>query len=313
MTRRTLAVLMPLCVLGAFGFQPPPPAVPQGDQWLSRPVDDRTFKTYLDFFTYDRQVSFDARTVKVDEADGIRRERLSFLSTPGVRVSATLYHAAGAPGAKPPAVIFLHGGGGPGKDAPGVVRGSEFLSRAGWNVLAIDLLYFGERSTDLLTAFAEQEKHDKLYNQPSVYLAWITQTVKDVKRAYDFLVEQRNTDPRRIALMGQSRGAIAATVVAGAEPRLSPIVLLFAGHFDALETNHLPAACPANYIGRIGPRPLLMINGTEDSDMIKERAVDPLYKLVKPPKHILWTEGGHGFMTEEHRAAMIQWIRANQR
>jgi hypothetical protein len=30
----------------------------------------------------------------------------------------------------------------------------------------MDLQYFGERSTQLLTTFSEQEKHDKLYNQP---------------------------------------------------------------------------------------------------------------------------------------------------
>lgn len=52
-----------------------------------------------------------------------------------------------------------------------------------------------------------------------------------------------------------------------------------------------------------------MINGTQDSDMIKDRAVDPLFKLARQPKQIIWTDGGHMFMTEEHRAAMIQWLR----
>lgn len=31
------------------------------DEWLAKPVDDKTFKTYLDFFTYDRRVPFDLR------------------------------------------------------------------------------------------------------------------------------------------------------------------------------------------------------------------------------------------------------------
>ena len=32
------------------------------------------------------------------------------------------------------------------------------------------------------------------------------------------------------------------------------------------------------HIGRISPRPLLMINGADDSDMIRESAVEPLFR-----------------------------------
>lgn len=35
-----------------------------------------------------------------------------------------------------------------------------------------------------------------------------------------------------------------------------------------------------------------MINGVHDTDYIKDAAVQPLYALAKPPKTILWTEGG---------------------
>jgi dienelactone hydrolase len=184
----------------------------------------------------------------------------------------------------------------------------ELLSRAGFSVLAIDMQFYGERDTDLLTTFSEQEKHEKLYNQSSTYLAWITQTVKDVSRAVDFMVEQRGVDARRTGLLGISRGAMAGVIAAGVDRRISPVVLFYGGHFDALDTGHLPAACPANYIGRIAPRPLLMVNGTQDSDMIKDRAVDPLFKIARMPKQAIWTDGGHGFTTEEHRAAMVQWL-----
>lgn len=303
-----------LLLLGAglvFSLRAPAQSPPAGDQWLSRPVDDRTFKTYLEFFTYDSRSPLDMRASKVEDEEGVLRERLSFQSTPGVRVPAVLWQPAGPQAGKRPAVILLHGGGAPGKDAPGVVRLAGLLARAGWTVLALDMPYFGERATDLLTSFSEQEKHDRLYNQPSVYVAWVTQVAKDVSRAFDLLVAQRDVDPARVALIGNSRGAIVASIVGAIDRRLAAVVLLFAGHFDALESNHLPAACPANYIARIAPRPLLMINGTQDSDMIKDRAVEPLYRVAKQPKQIIWTDGGHGFMTEEHRAALIQWLRAN--
>lgn len=288
-------------------------AAEAGDAWLARPVDDRTFKTYIEFFTYDARLPLDVRAGKPEEEDGLVRERLTFQSTPGVRVPAVLSRSSAAGAGKRAAVILLHGGGPLGKDNPNAVSMAALLARAGFLVLAIDLPYFGERATDLLTTFSEEEKHQKLYNQPSAYLAWLTQSAKDVRRSYDLLVEERGADPGRIALLGISRGGIVASIVGALETRAAAVVLLFTGHFDALEKGHLPSACPANYIGRIAPRPLLMINAKQDSDMVKDRAVEPLYKLAKQPKEIVWTEGGHGFIAEEHRAALVQWLREKLR
>ncbi len=303
--KRDLALLLFTCASLA---SPNLARAQAADQWLQQPVDDRTFKTYLEFFTYDAKLPLDVRVSKAEDDQGLRSERLSFQSTPGVRVTAVFWQASGAVNGKRPTVIFLHGGNPAGKDGPGVVSAAKLLSRAGFSVLAIDLPHYGERTTELLTTFAEQEKHDRLYNQPSMYLGWVTQIAKDVSRSYDFLVEQRGADPARVALVGNSRGAIVASIAGAIDRRLRAVVLLFVGHFDALENNHLGAACPANYIGRIAPRPLLMINGTQDSDMIKDRAVEPLFKVAKQPKQIIWTDGGHGFMTEDHRAAMLQWL-----
>ncbi len=277
------------------------------DPWLAHPVDERTFRSYLDFFAYDRQLPFATRVSNVEDDQSLRRERLSFQSTSGVRVPAILTEPARSSTAKKPAIIILHGGAPRGKETTAQL--ATLLARGGWSVLAIDLPYFGDRTTDLLMTFSEQEKHEKLYNQPAAYLSWITQLSKDVSRSYDLLVAEHDVDPKRVAILGVSRGAIAASIAGAVDRRLAGVIMLYGGHFDALENNHLPAACPANYIGRISPRPLLMINGTQDSDMIRDRSVEPLFRLAKQPKQIIWTEGGHMFMTEEHRAAMIQWLR----
>jgi dienelactone hydrolase len=302
------AVLL-LLVAGA-AMAPPATAQVQAadDPWLARPVDDQTFQTYLDFFAYDKKLPFDLRVIDTEEKDGVKREHLSFQSTRGVRVYAHFYRPAASASRQWPSVILLHGGGPGGKDNPAIKQLAPLLTRGGWNVLAIDMQYFGERSTDLLTTFTDPEKHERLYNQPPAYLAWVTQTVKDVSRSLDLLVEQRNADPKRIALIGQSRGAIVATIAGGADRRLAAVALLYGGHFDALERGHLPAACPANYIGRITPRRLLMINGTRDTDMIKETSVEPLQRLAKQPKLILWAETGHQLPTEEHRSALLRWL-----
>jgi dipeptidyl aminopeptidase/acylaminoacyl peptidase len=281
---------------------------PAADAWLAKPVDDQTFQTYLDFFAYDKKLPLDLRVIDTEEKDGVKREHLSFQSTRGVRVFAHFYRPAAAASRQWPSVILLHGGGPAGKDNPGIQLLAPLIARGGTNVLAIDMPNFGERGTDLLTTFTEQEKHDRLYNQPSVYLGWVTQTVKDVSRAFDLLVEQRGADARRIAVIGMSRGAIVAAIAGASDRRLGAVAMLYGGHFDALERGHLPAACPANYIGRISPRPLLMINGTRDTDMIKETSVEPLQRLAKQPKLILWTETGHQLPTEEHRSALLRWL-----
>jgi dienelactone hydrolase len=277
-----------------------PAQKPPADAWLSKPVDERTFRTYLDFFRYDAQLPFNTRLLDTEgSVPGIRREHLIY-----ARLHRPQDAAANAPSA-----ILLHGGAVRGKDGPNVELNAQFLARAGWNVLAIDMMYFGERRTDLLTTFTEQEKHERLYNQPSSYLAWVTQTVKDVGRSIDFMVRERKVDPTRIVLIGFSRGAIVSTIAAAVDRRVRSVALLYGAHFDALEREHLPAACNANYIGRISPRPLLAINGIYDTDHIKDASVEPLLKLAKAPREIIWAETGHqSALDDELRGRLLQWL-----
>jgi len=287
------------------------PLRPEGDEWLKKPVDEATFRNFLSFFAYDQKLPLDPRVTRTEEVEGVRAELLSFQSSPGIRVTAWLDHApggiSGAPG-----LVLIHGGIGAGKDTPGYRALAEFFARAGFTTLAIDLQYFGERKGDLLTTFTEAEKHDRLYNQPSTYLAWVTQTVKDAGRGYDLLVE-RGVDPRRVALVGFSRGAQLAFIAGAADRRFATVVAMMGGHFDANETGHLPAACPANYIGRISPRPLLMVNGTLDADYFPETSVTPLERLARQPKRILWREIPHQTPQEETRIAVVQWLREHLR
>jgi dienelactone hydrolase len=282
-------------------------------EWLKKPADDSTYKAYLEFFAYDKDLPFETQSLEVQEHEGIRKEHLSFLSTPGERVYANLYSAISPSSENEPSLIFIHGGTALGKDDPRYNIMAGIFVRGGWKVLSIDLKQYGERRTDLFKVFSEEEKHKKLYNNPSAYLTWMIQNVKDIKRSVDFLIGEKSADPGRIGLIGRSRGAVVGTIAAGVEQRLSPIVLLHGGHFDLLEREHQGPACPANYVGRISPRPLLMINGTRDADFIKETSVDPMYNLAKQPKRIIWIEGGHGVMTDEAQSEMLDWLRENHK
>ena len=113
---------------------------------------------------------------------------------------------------------------------------------------------------------------------------------------------------KRIGLLGISRGAIVASIAGAVERRIGAVSLLYTGHFDALETGHLAAACPANYIGRISPRPLMMVNGLNDTDMIRETSVLPMFRLAKMPKEIIWEDGGHGMLSEASQVKTLHWL-----
>jgi len=299
-----------VALLASAGLLHPQAAVT--DQWLRRPVDDRTYATFLDFFAYDTSRAFDTQRADSADLEGVSQVRLSFASTAGVRVTALLYRPAGSSG-RAPAVILLHGGTAPGKESGGIVRAASVMARSGLTVLAIDLPHFGERRSGVLTTFTNPEKGERLYNQPPVYLAWVTQVVKDIGRSYDWLVAEGGADPRRIALVGFSRGGVLAFIAGGADRRLAAVASIYGGHFDAVETGHLAAACPANYIGRIAPRPLLMVNGTNDQDFFRESAVEPLWRHARQPRRIIWAETGHQFPLPEHLAMLVEWVREQLR
>jgi dienelactone hydrolase len=276
-------------------------------EWLEKPVDDSTFKTYLEFFIYEKDLPFDLEIIETCEKEGIRKEHLSFQSTRGERVYVNFYSATGSNSEKQPAIILLHGGTPLGKDSPYLNVLAERTARAGWRVLAIDMKYYGERKTDLMKTFSLEEKRENLYNNPPVYRDWVIQTVKDVSRSFDFLVQNKDADAEKISLMGISRGAVVGTIAGAVEKRLMAIMLFHGGH-SSRGTKHMPIACPANYIGRISPRPLLMMNGTKDIIFEKNSAILPLYNLANKPKKIIWIEGGHGATSDEASTEVRKWM-----
>ena len=121
-----------LCAAAVVAVAPAVDARQQAeDEWLAQPVDDATFRSYLEFFTYDADLPFDVEVGGVETADGISRERLSFASTAGQRVTALLVRSETAAAAGQPAAILTHGGGAQGKDGRGTQAYATLLARAG--------------------------------------------------------------------------------------------------------------------------------------------------------------------------------------
>ena len=83
---------------------------------------------------------------------------------------------------------------------------------------------------------------------------------------------------------------------------------MYGGHFDRSETGHLAAACPANYVGRIAPRPLWLLNGTFDGDYDRERSVEPLYRHAGQPTEMRWVETGHQLPGQDDLEVLADWL-----
>ena len=103
---------LPLCVVFALAVPAAAAAQarPEGDEWLKRPVDDRTFRTYLSFFAYDHQQPLDLKIGSTQEIEGVKAEAVSFLSGPGARVTARITSGPAA-GRGGPGIVLIHGGG----------------------------------------------------------------------------------------------------------------------------------------------------------------------------------------------------------
>jgi alpha-beta hydrolase superfamily lysophospholipase len=118
-------------------------------------------------------------------------------------------------------------------------------------------------------------------------------------------------DPDRIVLVGGSLGALVAPATAAADHRIDAVVLLFgAGDLRALCEANLPGPRivrralawllsplvspvePLKYIGRVAPRPVLMLNGAGDPRMPVECS-RLLHEAAGEPKRIRWINAGH--------------------
>ncbi len=310
-TRFIRAAAIAVALLGSASIAFAQETVPdtRTDVWLTNPVNDATFQTYLEFFAYNKDLPFDAVIGETTTEQGIVRQHVTYQSTPGIQVTAYLYRPESPTGGSRGGIIYLHGGTGRGKEATIGGQLALLMARDGWTVLSIDLWHYGERRTGLLNSYTNVEKAERLYNEPTTYLTFVTQTVKDVSRAYDYLVQEGDVDANRIFLIGHSRGAVLSSIAGAADTRLAGVVLLHGGHFGQLVESHRPAACPANYIGRISPRPLLMFNTTNDGYFLPETTIRPWVRLARDPVERHWSDTPHGFMSEEDRGTMMGWLR----
>ena len=141
-----------------------------------------------------------------------------FNTEPTQHVPALFLKSASAKAdAKLPVVILLHGTGGHKEDNLGLMK--TFAAK-GFLAVAPDGRYHGERcakgrGTDDYYPAIAQAYHDGKSHP------WLYDTVYDVMRLIDYLQTRPDVDPRRIGLMGFSKGGMETYLASAADPRIA--------------------------------------------------------------------------------------------
>ncbi|MSU51459.1 MAG: abhydrolase domain-containing 18 [Opitutus sp.] len=153
--------------------------------------------------------------------DGLSETAFSFATEAGQRVPGILVKSTTSSGRRP-VVVALHGTGG-NKESQRKLLGE--LARAGFVGVAIDGRYHGARTKGgkevraaeyveaILRTFRTGREHPFFFDT-----AW------DVMRLIDFLETRDDVDPRRIGLIGFSKGGIETYLAAAADPRIAVAV-----------------------------------------------------------------------------------------
>jgi alpha/beta superfamily hydrolase len=164
---------------------------------------------------------------------------------------------------------------------------------------------------------------------------------RDLGGAIDYLHSCPQVDRSRICLMGFSGGAAASVYIAAQDARVARLVLcacpaefrrivaerkadLSVERFrqiGLIRDTDFPASldqwtegfreiAPVNWIGRISPRPLLMIQGKDD-DLIDEEQAWRLYERAGEPKEIAVVAGaGHRLrVSNEAMDIALAWLK----
>jgi dienelactone hydrolase len=149
---------------------------------------------------------------------GMLQSHVVFSSQADQRVPVLLLKPDGIkPGTKLPVVIVLHGTGGKKEGNLGLMK---TLAGKGFMAVAPDGRYHGERcakgsgTADYYAAIAQAFKDGRSH-------PWLYDTVYDVMRLIDYLQTRPDVDPRRIALLGFSKGGMETYLAAAADQRIA--------------------------------------------------------------------------------------------
>lgn len=279
-----------------------------------------------ELFAYDRSLPLESTDEVEEQTEGYTRFRITYRSAHGLRVTASLAHPKPETDELIPVLLLVHGLGGSRKDFR---EYEKVFVGAGYALFAIDAPGHGERRS-------EGEAPEFFGRHPYATRDLLIQAVIDCRRAIDYLSRTKQFDAKRIGYIGTSMGGKVGALLAGVDDRVQAPVLVVAGGDwkKMLESSKLPSVRkirdddpkkveeylraldpvdPCRWVGRISPRPVLMINGDADS-IVPPESNKALHAAAKEPKKVVWYKGDHMPSREEEQklvGVVLEWLAAN--
>jgi fermentation-respiration switch protein FrsA (DUF1100 family) len=264
----------------------------------------------VETLTYKPGVALHASATDGGVTGDVHAEQVSYTSVDGQTVPALFTTPASR---KPQGCLVYQGGFAQTKEqAPGLRSGAAALGLA---TFTIDPRNVGGRGS-LDQAIAA-------IKQPEALRAMILDTVADVRVGLDYL-ESRPECHHNLAFMGTSFGAIVGSITAGQDSRVKATILTSIGpsfqrgliktNAEAAKDPKFPLAMvpgaatdpkilartlsilspldPARWVGKIAPRPVLLINGLSDP-LVSHDDARNIAAAAREPKSILNADTGH--------------------
>lgn len=252
---------------------------------------------------------------QVADYPNLRPERVTLTGSGGITIAGTFF-----PGRSRATIVVSHGYG---NSQDEVLPLAAFLQGGGYSVFTYDMRSRGGSGGDAITLGA-LEQHDLV-------------------AVVDYLATRPDVDPARIGALGVSLGGAVSIMAAARDPRIRAVVdnCGFSDIAAATDTafEHfigLPAfpfspisvrisewrlgrsvseARPIDVVGRIAPRPLLIIHGLADQQVPPDHS-RRLFVAAAAPKELWLVPGaGHGLNTwqiapEEYERRVLAFFRA---
>lgn len=206
------------------------------------------------------------RVVGSQKYPGYTIERVVVETGPGVPVPCNVYVPAGG-GARKPALLVPHGHSG--RDRPVYLNGYQRLAKAGFVVLAKDGWGKQERR-----ATGHGPEGGQLFLTGGSLMAL---ELWDNVRLVDYLLSRTDVDGERLGMVGLSGGGTQTLYTMAIEPRLkagSPTCAVTTYRSDLADTTMcvcelltdvLTVGDHGLFLAMAYPRPLLVVNGTQDA------------------------------------------------
>jgi pimeloyl-ACP methyl ester carboxylesterase len=176
-------------------------------------------------------------------------------------------------------------------------------------VASIDFPLHGERASPKLSRRFEARVTGALRGEGGGEVAWLgaiaEQAVTDLSRALDALAQQPELDLDRVVYAGVGLGAILGTrfCVEDPRPRAAALALCVGG-------SGLSELDPERWIGRIAPRPVLVVNPRGDSSA-SSHATERLFAAAAEPKQLHLFERADTPLPEEALAKIWSFLERN--